>query len=685
MGDIEPAPHSGNSAGPEAPPSKLVGPVVAPDKKDTDAWKEITKKVADEKILFEPMAAINAANECQTAIGGILGLQKAITDMGNLKSVSHLQSGGLLAVQFNGTLRGLNDVLETHKQGLNTMLNTFKAAANKFIDAELDSESGFDKATAQQYRDALSAIKAPTKPGKLSAKPKDGKMPSAKYMDNDDDPVQILNRDYLTTGFTKDQKDMLDSGEIDKIEPSDLVKPAAISKGMTDQLGRSQSQPEALRKHSLETGPSPENPDSQKWHDLYELGQSTGDAVKSVHHAGTMWDWMAGELDKTVGTFATNLMNTHGWSGPSAKSAQGAVKNYHTKATGLSDRMKGVGANLKYTSEWLADTQKGMPTDPNPPKVTYASYKDENASYQLPLDDSYTAAQNNRDLAIYRQNMENNYVQGVQTSSNYIPALDELPTTGTKKPPGTDKPGAKQDNPGPSSPGPSSPGPSSPGQQSRASSPTSTYTPTKPPSVSDTTAYDRSLSPAPIDTDTRTPTYPSATDTTSTSPTSGLDGLGQAADLAQQGMGGAQSAMQAAAQAAQQAAAGGLNAARAGLPSVPGGSGAPSVGGGGGASKIGGGAGLSSGAASALQKEADAARLFPRANAAGPASPLGRLNGIPGAGVPASGTPGSPGAGAGQGQGQNKDYKRPKNLESKKHLEQALGDAPAVAKAVVEK
>ncbi|MEV5648566.1 hypothetical protein AB0L57_09980 [Nocardia sp. NPDC052254] len=704
-------------------PTKNVGPVTTPGKKDKDPWKDVAKKTAAGQVRFDPAAAQLAAQECADAIAGILAVQKKIPDAKLEKQLSNLTSGGLLTDQFNRTLRGLDDVLETHKNVLNEMLNTFKAAGTKYIDTDLDSASGFDKKTKDRMKADLSAIKAPTKAGKFHHKaPKGGKESKdsdTEYQSDDAEMTTGLGRNLIDDALTAKQKDL-----VSDIKPSDLVKPAALPKGMADSLGHNQSQPEALKqwrlefdsrpdgdKHAKGGDPKPENPASQLWRDLYDLGQSTKDAITPVSDAARMWNWMALELGDTVGALSKKLTNMPEslWKGDGADSAIGAVKKYHKKADGLTQRMKAVGSNLNYTSDWLADTHKGMPTSKEPMKPLQLSPGADSgempgggASYDQASYNSVVKAQNERALAIYRQNMENNYVQGVQTSSMFVPALDELPTTDTKKPGAGDKGGGGKQSDGPGT----TPGGATPGVGAGSgvgagagvgtgagATPTSGYTPTSisptPQSVAD------SYVPSSVgdSTDPYTPTKPAAVDPTdaiqSATTPSGLDGLGQAANLAQQGMGGAESAMQAAAQAAQnaaqQAAGAGLNAARANMPSVPGGLGASS-GGGAGASKIGGGAGLSSGAAAALQKEADAARLFPRAGTAGPASSLGRLSGMPAAGVtPGAGTPGSPGAAGGQGQQQGKEHKRPKYLESTKHLEEALGDAPTVGKAVVEK
>ncbi|BDT85070.1 hypothetical protein [Nocardia cyriacigeorgica] len=162
-------------------------------------------------------------------------------------------------------------------------------------------------------------------------------------------------------------------------------------------------------------------------------------------------------------------------------------------------------------------------------------------------------------------------------------------------------------------------------------------------------------------------------------------GLQQAQQAAQQGL---QQAQQAAQQAMQQAGLAGLPQALSGLgkdlPNLKGGLGAGKGVGGGGA---GGGAGA--GGLGGLPKEpaqTQASKLFPRASAAGIAAGAMRGAGL----APIAGAPGAPGgmgpAGAGAGGGQQaKEHKRAEYLDSAEHIEEALGDAPVVAKPVVEK
>lgn len=164
--------------------------------------------------------------------------------------------------------------------------------------------------------------------------------------------------------------------------------------------------------------------------------------------------------------------------------------------------------------------------------------------------------------------------------------------------------------------------------------------------------------------------------------------MSQAQQAAQQGMQALQQAIQQGAQAFQQD-----EAAKrmAGLPSPAGlgesaleaakKAGGAGGGGRGGGVGAGGGAGTGGGPRDSLQ----ASRLFPRASVSPETAALSATRSGIAAG-PAAGAPGGMGpAGHGAGgQGQNKEHKRADFLDSTENLEEALGDAPVVAKPVVE-
>ncbi|MEU7764901.1 hypothetical protein AB0B25_07235 [Nocardia sp. NPDC049190] len=672
---------------PGHPPSPSVGPVTTT--KDKDPWKDIAAytKAPKDPLRFEFWAAQKAANQCSEAIGGILRVQEKIAAMVPLRQLSQLDSGDLLAIQCNDTLGGLSEVLRTHEAMLTEMMDTFIAAGKKYIQTDLESAGGYDEKTRKWMLGDLDRIRAevPKKGGKFVTKaPELGKDPKIVKID-DEDRVDPTGRDFTEVPKTDGIENVFGD-----VEPSDVVKPAAIPGKVMDYAGSTQTQREPLHQDRLETGPNPENPANQQWRDLHDLGLSTGLAIKPVREATRDWKWMALELDDAVGAFAENIANTtkDDWSGTGADKAIGAVKKYHAKAVDLTSRMNAVSSLLDYTGKWLKSTKEGMPPDPKPPPAKMVTTFDEMGGSYSYLDPTQ-ADKNQRNLAIYRQNMENSYVLGVQTSSLFMPTLNELPTNRTSIPKGkAANPADKTGDRGPYTGG--GPG-GGPGYAPTGYTPTG-YTPTRTPQ-----SFGNDLVPSAAGGPDTSPTGTKATDRTITTTTTVPDsasqaanGLSQAADMAQQGVQQGMNAAAQAAQAAQQAAAMGSgldslnNAARAaGLPGLgtPGGTGGLSAG------KVG-GIGGAGAAAAALQKEAEAARLFPRANLAGPAgSALGRL-GIPGSGIAAAGAPGSPGpagAGAGQGQGQGKDHKRANYLDSKTHLEEALGDAPTVVRAVVEK
>ncbi|WP_327115740.1 hypothetical protein OHB12_02475 [Nocardia sp. NBC_01730] len=104
--------------------------------------------------------------------------------------------------------------------------------------------------------------------------------------------------------------------------------------------------------------------------------------------------------------------------------------------------------------------------------------------------------------------------------------------------------------------------------------------------------------------------------------------------------------------------------------------------------KVGGG-GVGGAPHSAPKAPYDASRLFPRVNAgttmAGSAAQVPRAGAAPMAGQPMTGTPGpagTPAAGA-RGGGQESKRERPKYLDSAEHLDDALGEAPDMTRAVV--
>ncbi|MEU1980933.1 hypothetical protein [Nocardia sp. NPDC019395] len=666
-----------------------------------DPWTKLANQARNGDLEFEPYAALDAANGCADAIRRITGLQAKIDDMDNLQALSQLPSGRDLAVQFNKTRDGLRDVLGSHKNRLATMMETFKDAGRQYVNSEWDSAAGFSKANRDDMLGSLNKVTVGNKAPNFDTDApteKETKISKADGKDEVDATIASGRRNF--TDLTADSPDKQTNPAFGRAggKAADLLGPASQLYGASNFPGRAQTPSDYLTSvtnSKLGVTPSPENPYSQLWADLHKLGLRTGAAVDPVGHTAKMWEWMAGELDGATGELTSRLVDRPrgAWKGAGADDAKKAVRSYGTKADDLHKQMKAFSETLADTAGWLAKTKKHMPPTEKPPKPAAYGYDIDS----LPVEAQPMAppavnakevndAQNERDLETYRQNMENLYIDGIHNSSTRIPALEDLPTTGSKNKGGSDNPGGGADTPTGGGTGPSAPGAGAPNYSTTGLT-GGGIAPSASPGSNLQAGYDRPAAPSVG----AGPTVPSATDPTSptdpTAPTApGADGLGQAAGMAQQGLDGAQSAAQQAAQAAQQAAqqAAGIAPGLGGLPK-PGDLPRANTSGLGGAPRTGGGigAGQSSAAAQAPLKGPDTSRLFPRASIAGPAAApsLGRM-GAPMAGMP--GSPGPAGAGAGNQGGQEKDHKRATYLNSKEHLEEALGEPQTTSKAVVE-
>ncbi|WP_406270376.1 hypothetical protein OH799_28610 [Nocardia sp. NBC_00881] len=700
--------------GGSVPPQKPIGPVIETDDKDlmAGALKEATAG----DLRFEWMAAQNAATEASKAIGKILGIEEAMSEI-TLDNLSQLRSGSQLATMFNNTLNALGEVLGGHKDSLTNAMEMYKLAGKKYIDVDLDNASDISGTEKKRYGSYLDGIKAPTRPSGrfLTEAPKKGSVPKTQYLDGDNDgeAVPLGNRDFINTTLTDKEEDLTTTYDGTPVfDPAKVVKTANLPNSLSNFLGSNQTQPKGLQQNQLEIfSPDPENPDSQLWRDLYELGQHTGDAIKPVDYASKMWKWMAEVLDDAVGSYAKNIANTpeDQWRGSGRNAATKAVKDYSTKVADLTTRMHAMADNLKYTSEWLADTKKGMPTQPNPPKTQTMYYEGEGGSGSYDAPAAIVSAANKRDLAIYRQNMENNYVSGVQASSLLVPALNEIPSTAPK----VDEDGKATDSTGDGGGGGGSQdtgggsqytggGPGGPGlsytggnnlptgevqDQGQTQKELDRQRLAAEQAQRDQQAFDREQrdfvrqqqqEQADFDQQQRALAAQQQQD----------QATQQAAAAGQQAM---QQAMYAGQQAAEQAARAAQEkqladkafAGLPGIPPIPGMDIDPKTG----LPKLGGGPGPGLASSPVAKDLAQASKLFPRAGtavtAAGAAAAAGRAGLAPLAGA---GTPGAPGAaGRNAGGESGNQHKPPTWLQSTEALEDALGDAPRVVRPVIER
>ncbi|MEU4312782.1 hypothetical protein [Nocardia sp. NPDC024068] len=650
-------------------PDVTIGPLIRATHQDP--WKEVGAQASKGRVVFHPAAALTAAKECTDVMGTVVALREEISNMGRLSELSHLASGWYLANQINGTTNTINSVMDSFRTVLGEMLDTFKRAGRNYLDSDDRAAAEFPGPARQAMRAALDGIRPPAAPGKVSRQPpNEGREPATSSEGSNTEITTVGARDLTDTAEAGQE-----SGE--PVEASELVRPADVNDSMLYFDDSNQARPKSLQQETLEGGGGTENPYVQLWRDLYDLGVSTQKAVKPVYHQAEMWKWVAGEMGKAVEGLADRLtgMPEGLWDGAGAEAAKAAVQDYHARTRDFTVRMESFGGNLDYTSRWLKNTAKGMPTTPEPPERYYEAGQVYYSPYggSSGATDAATEAETARQLAIHRQNMENNYVVGVQNSSEYLPAFGELPTTaraphdtpphatvpagsttapsspGTTVPagsaptaPGGSKPGGALDVPAGAAPGPGVRGGYPPVESAAARTPTGAAPRTPGPAAGST------------------------------------DRAGQLSDLAKQGL---QNAGSAADEALKQASQPGSIPRMPAIPGMPQANGLRSGGlpSGGGVSG-GTGAGGSSPAAPPLRSSP---ALFPRASLEG-MSAAARAVGALGSNTPMNGAPGAPAQGAGNQGQQDKEHEQAKYLRSKKHLDQALGEPLTFTRSVVE-
>ncbi|MFI6310234.1 hypothetical protein ACIBEK_08970 [Nocardia fusca] len=658
-------------------PDLTIGPLIRATHQDP--WKNVGAQASKGRLVFHPAAAQSAARECADVMGTVGALRQEISNMGRLSELSHLASGWYLANQINGTTNTVVSVMESFRTVLGEMLDTFKQAGRNYLDSDDLAAAEFPGPARQAMRAALDDIRPPAAPGKFFRQPpNEGREPATFSKGSNTEITTVGARDLTGPG---------DAGKKSgtPIEASELVRPANVNDSMLYFDESNQGKPESLQQETLEGGGGTENPYVQLWRDLYDLGLSTQKAVKPVYHQAEMWKWVAGELGKAVEGLADRLtrMPESLWDGAGAAAAKAAVQDYHSRARDFTVRMESFGGNLDYTSRWLKNTAKGMPSTPDPPERYYEPGQVYYSPYggSAGTTDAATEAETARQLAIHRQNMENNYVVGVQNSSEYLPAFGELPTTA--RAPGDTPPHATV-------PGGSTTVPSIPGTTVPAGSGTivpAGSAPSAPGGPVSGGALDVPAGSAPgpgarggyppvESAAARTPT--GAAPRTPGTAAASTDRAGQLSDLAKQGLQNAGSAADEALKQGSQPGSIPRMPATPGMPQANGlrSGGLPS----GGGISGGNGAGGSSPAAPPLRSSP---ALFPRASLEG-MSAGARAIGAVGSSTPMNGAPGTPGPGAGNQGQQDKEHDRAKYLRSKKHLDQALGEALTFTRSVVE-
>lgn len=367
-----------------------------------------------------------------------------------------------------------------------------------------------------------------------------------------------------------------------------------------------------------------EAPESKSYEWFYELGQ--GIETQLVADAAGIWLWMAEELTDQFGTFVNSLVAVESlWEGAGADAAIGASRNYSTESEDLIESMKWIGSNLYYTAEWLENTASQMPDSPTPPS-DFDGSSDPHAGLSFWPDDMRTEC---------IDAINSTYVPGLECSDSVVPVLP-LPVPPTE---GAGQTGGTAGAP----------------TSMAGSAPTGEQMPS---SLSD-------------------PIGASGVETGDAAGQTGQQGMGALQQLGQQAAGAAQDAARAANEAMGKSVPPGTGVA-SGLAGTPGLPRNTSAGTGGSGTR---GSGTPSASTRPPGPVKGQASQFPRASAAGPAA-TGRAGAAPGSANP--GAPGPAGAGRGGSQGNEREHKRPTNLDSAEHLDEAIGAPQLLSKPVVD-
>ncbi|MEU7766891.1 hypothetical protein AB0B25_17415 [Nocardia sp. NPDC049190] len=464
-----------------------------------------------------------------------------------------------------------------------------------------------------------------------------------------------------------------------------------------------------------DSGVAPVSDKAMSWYNLWELGETI--RPDPIRGAGQKWIWLGQELRASVEELKSRLGKAFagskvGWEGKSAESAAGAYNRFQSELAAVHKGMIAMGTELAFAAGWLAGTPFGMPSESAP---VYNMADADEATGHVRGEGYWDFLTS---LSEVREYYANSYFAGFVISRKRIPQFAPPKVVSRTDPKSKTDPRKNTDPRKKTDPRKTG---ERPGQRIGGDQPQPNGIPqqTGPqqiepsgPKVSDVTAEslprstqldpnaDPYIGPTPY-------AVPNATSTTdhpapsggqqiggqlpevgdpSTRPT-GQSQLGQLGGMAQQAGNLAQQVGQGLPRAGHVP-----DPAKALDPALRASEGKPPTGGGGrGAGGGGGGGGPVSGPTAPTPMRDYPASLFPRAGtelATGAAPPRA---GLPtGQQQPMAGTPGSPGTAAphgaqGAGQGKGGEHKHPKYLQSTEHLDEALGEAPTVFKAVIDR
>lgn len=322
---------------------------------DPTAWASLTKLAQSGKLTVDEKVVESCVAAVLTLIQDMRGIKKAITDgkLDGLDRFAQPESAIELVRIFSEKAVEVGDVLDDHIRVLTDMGDTLMAAAKSYKTTHQKSQEDFARIT----KDVASINTVPVRP---------------------DDPKY---KPPLPMGIA-DVKNTFDSFTV-------------IAKNM----------------ETLDLQPEPG--DSRGWNELHGLYTDTN-AMRALD-AGGNWRWLAAHLQNRSRAFAATMKSSKKlWEGDGAKAARD-VATAHTKSIdGLRTVMDVLGRNLVGTSTWLRVTRYAMPDQLNP------------------------AVKTSKNLVAYRRNYANTYVVGFNQSAQRVPVVVSPIPPRTTPPPGTD-------------------------------------------------------------------------------------------------------------------------------------------------------------------------------------------------------------------------------------------------------
>ncbi|RBO88918.1 hypothetical protein [Nocardia puris] len=326
---------------------------------ESTTWAEI----GSGDVTFHGEAAA-CARLCAELVGIVLGVRDEVGEIAELKPFSGLESGRELARKMSARGTDVLTYLDRHAEILTEMTDAFIAAGRRYAEAEGLSTAEFE------------GISVPAEP--TDVRSRWAVYTPYQYDDLRDLGAGVDGDNLIQDNYVYDVL-MLELGYNNVYGGKTLVE--EFGRTAVDVVqGRGEwgdaSAIEKIRHLSGVSVPGtndavPEfyppsiavsHADAMTFDQLRELHASIDPA--SVDSAARTWEWMATRLDREYEDLRRNVLDASAmWGGAGGPAAREATERYATDVRNLIAGMASVGANLSYTTWWLAITKEGTSDD----------------------------------------------------------------------------------------------------------------------------------------------------------------------------------------------------------------------------------------------------------------------------------------------------------------------------------